>query len=114
MDAFSRLARYYDAIYYRADVYETESNVVGRLIEKYRRTANRKLLDVACGTGTHTKFFLGNYHVFGLDLSEEMLQVARAKHPGVCFYNASMTDFYIQHRFGCNASDGIGETPPMS
>ena len=100
MDAFSRLAKYYDAIYYRADVYETESNVVSHLIEKHSRSPNRKLLDVACGTGTHIEFLLRNYHVFGLDLSEEMLQVERAKHPDVCFYNASMTDFNIQQRFG--------------
>ena len=100
MDAFSGLAKYYDAIYYRADIYETEANVIARLIEKHRRSANGKLLDVACGTGTHIKFLLGDYCVFGLDLAEEMLQVARAKHPDVRFYSASMIDFDIPQRFG--------------
>jgi SAM-dependent methyltransferase len=97
---FSQLARYYDAIYYRADVYEAESELVSRLIQKHRQSQNRKLLDVACGTGTHIKFFLGKYHVFGLDLADEMLDLARERYPDVHFYNLSMIDFDVDERFG--------------
>jgi SAM-dependent methyltransferase len=97
---FSQLARYYDAIYYRADVYEAESELASRLIQKYRQNENGKLLDVACGTGTHIKFFLGRYHVFGLDLADEMLDLAREQYPNVHFYNLSMIDFDVDERFG--------------
>ena len=100
MSLFSQLAKYYDAMYYRADVYETESESVSRLIQKYKQSPNRKLLDVACGTGAHIKFFLGQYQVFGLDLADDMLDLAREKYPNVAFYNLSMIDFDIDERFG--------------
>jgi SAM-dependent methyltransferase len=55
---------------------------------------------VACGTGTHIKFFLDKYHVFGLDLADEMLDLARERYPDVHFYNLSMIDFDVDERFG--------------
>jgi trans-aconitate methyltransferase len=97
---FSQLSRYYDAIYYKADVYEAEAETVSRLIRKHKRNQNRRLLDVACGTGTHIKFFLGRHQVSGLDLSEEMLDLAREQYPDVDFHNLSMVDFELDERFG--------------
>ncbi|MFC1735083.1 class I SAM-dependent DNA methyltransferase [Candidatus Hydrogenedentota bacterium] len=100
MSSFSELAKHYDAIYYKAEVYETESRLVSRLIEKHNLSPNRNMLDVACGTGAHIKFFLGKYQVFGLDLSGDMLAVAREQYPNVDLYNLSMIDFDIDVRFG--------------
>lgn len=99
MNAFFDLAEYYDAIYYDADTYEAESRLVSSLIEKHIRTPTRRLLDIACGTGTHIKYFRGRYNVSGLDLSPQMLQIAKEQHPDVHFYNLNLVDFEIDQSF---------------
>ena len=100
MSMFSRLVGYYDAIYYKAETYQRESEVVSGLIRKYKQTQNNRLLDVACGTGTHIKHFLDEYQVSGLDLSTEMLELAGKQYPGIDFFNGSMIDFENTRRFG--------------
>lgn len=116
MSVFSELAKYYDAIYYKAAIYETESQKVSSLIEKYIRTRNRKLLDLARGTGTHIKFFLGEYQVSGLDLAPEMLDIAKERYPHVRFYSQNMIDFEIDDIFGAviclYGSIGLVQTTP--
>jgi ubiquinone/menaquinone biosynthesis C-methylase UbiE len=100
MNIYSQLSKYYELIYYKPDLYETESEVVSSLIESHRQNENRNLLDVACGTGTHIKFFLGRYNVFGLDLSTEMLAIAKQRYPSIKFYQGSMENCHIDERFG--------------
>ncbi|MGH9919624.1 MAG: class I SAM-dependent DNA methyltransferase [Nitrososphaerales archaeon] len=40
----------------------------------------RRVLEVACGTGSHSKILVGRgYEVTGVDISEDMLRVARSK-----------------------------------
>jgi ubiquinone/menaquinone biosynthesis C-methylase UbiE len=100
MKIFSDLARYYDAMYYKPEVYEAESELVSELIQKYKHTPNTKLLDVACGTGTHIRFFMDKYQVSGLDISDDMLALAREQYQTVDFHNLSMIDFDLAERFG--------------
>ena len=56
--------------------------VAPRILEYYERAplghANKTLLDLACGTGQLALYFLEHgYQVTGLDLSEDMLRLAR-------------------------------------
>jgi ubiquinone/menaquinone biosynthesis C-methylase UbiE len=100
MRIFTDLAKYYDAIYYKPEVYEAESELVSGLIQKYKKTPNKKLLDVACGTGTHIRFLMGKYQVSGLDQSDAMLALARKQYPTIDFHNLSMIDFDLDECFG--------------
>lgn len=100
MKLFSNLSSYYDSIYYKSEIYEQEANLISKFVTKYKKNNNNKLLDVACGTGTHIKFFLPKFKVYGLDLSKEMLQVAQKNYPGIQFFNKNMIDFDINIEFG--------------
>jgi ubiquinone/menaquinone biosynthesis C-methylase UbiE len=100
MDSFSTISSFYDLIYYKSDIYEREANLVKSFIQKYKQTQNDKLLDIACGTGTHIKFFMPVFKVFGLDNSKEMLHIAQNNYPNIKFFNENMINFKIDIKFG--------------
>lgn len=99
-----------DRIYDRADVYEAiyrgrgkdyraESALVARHIRE-RRPGADTLLDVACGTGSHLAHFAGMFgHVEGVDLSEDMLRVAKEHVPDVPLHQGDMRGFELGRTF---------------
>jgi SAM-dependent methyltransferase len=93
-------AEIYDAIYQgRGKQYKDEAVTLAERIRE-RNPAVTSLLDVACGTGAHLRYFAGMVdHVEGLDLAEDMLRVARANLPGVPLHQGDMCDFDLGRRF---------------
>jgi SAM-dependent methyltransferase len=93
-------ARVNDALY-RAAVkdYAAEAAEARAVIEARRSTPAATLLDVGCGTGAHLEHLARWYAVEGLDLSPEMLAVARERCPGVPLHCADMADFALGKRF---------------
>ena len=89
---FRSLAGYYDAIYGFRD-YARESRKTAEVIRQRLKSGGNRLLDVACGTGEHLRFLRSEFEVEGLDLSEEMLEIARAKLPGITFHQGDMATF---------------------
>lgn len=69
------------------------------LIAQHKRSEGNVLLDVACGTGNHIAHLHQHFRVTGLDLSEEMLAVARRKRPAIPFIRARMEDFNLGQQF---------------
>ena len=92
------LAKYYDLIYSWKD-YKTEVEGIHQLIQKHKISAGKTLLDVACGTGKHIEHFKVYYDVTGLDLSEEMLKIARANIGGVEFIQSDMVQMNLEKQF---------------
>jgi SAM-dependent methyltransferase len=90
---FLQSADLYDAIYHFKN-YQRESERLRYLIDHLVPGA-RTLLDVACGTGEHSKFLKQYYSVDGLDLNDSYLDAARAKNPAGKYYRADMTDFAL-------------------
>jgi ubiquinone/menaquinone biosynthesis C-methylase UbiE len=88
----------YDALYGFKD-YRAEAERVHAIVQVRKRTAGDTLLDVSCGTGPHLVHLQRWYTADGLDISPEMLAVARQRCPGVRFYQADMTDFELGKRF---------------
>jgi len=91
-------ARYYDEIYSYKD-YKKEAEKIHRIIRKYKTNLGNSLLDVACGTGNHIQYLKPYYHVEGLDINQEMLAIARRKHPDIVFHKADMTNFNLGRQY---------------
>jgi SAM-dependent methyltransferase len=90
-------AKYYDAVYGGKD-YAAEARSLHTLIQRHRPGA-KSLLDVACGTGRHLQQMAEWYDGAGLDASQELLDAARRRCPGVAFHLADMVDFSLPERF---------------
>jgi len=97
---YARSAVYYDLIYEATGKdYGRESQRIHELIQQQKRTLGNALLDVACGTGGHPTYLREHYVVEGLDLSPEMLDIARKRHPDLVLHQADMTSFDLGRRF---------------
>jgi SAM-dependent methyltransferase len=73
--------KYYDRIYWWKD-YEQEVDFLVKAFRKYG-IRGRRVLEVACGTGNHSKRLVERgYRITGVDISEEMLRIARTKVKG--------------------------------
>lgn len=95
---FTKSALYYDAIYSFKD-YQAETQRLMELINEHLLSGGDRLLDVACGTGKHLQFLKETYEVEGLDLSPELLDIARARTPDVLYHHADMMDFDLGREF---------------
>ena len=95
---YQKSAAYYDAIYSFKD-YAHEAELLHRIIQTHKRSVGNQLLEVACGTGAHLKYLNAHYQIEGLDLSEDMLALARQKHPTVPFHQGDMRNFDLGRRF---------------
>ena len=96
---FIKSEAFYDAIYGTMKDYAREAQLIHELIQQYKQSRGNALLDVACGTGAHLAYLRQNYTVEGLDLDEQMLEIARRRNPGVTFHRADMVDFELGRRF---------------
>ncbi|UCF10367.1 MAG: class I SAM-dependent methyltransferase [Candidatus Bipolaricaulota bacterium] len=92
------LARYYDKIYGFKD-YAAEAEKLVDVIATHLRSSGNCLLDVACGTGRHLSLLRDRFDVEGLDLSAEMLAVARESCPDIPFHQGDMRTFALDKRF---------------
>lgn len=94
------LAEVYDLVYgTRGQDFAAEAAGVAQLI-RARCPAASSLLDVGCGTGEHLRTLRGLFdRVVGVDLSGPMVEVARAKLPGVEVRRGDMTELDVGRRF---------------
>jgi SAM-dependent methyltransferase len=97
LQPYSRSADFYDVIY---DFKDFPATTV-RLRELMAGAARpvRSILDVGCGTGRHLELLGPQFERVGVDLSEEMLAVARERCPDVEFHAADMTAMDLGRRF---------------
>ena len=95
---YGELAKYYDLLYEWKD-YDKESRVLLKLIERYKKSSGNSLLDVGCGTGKHIERLAKEFDCVGMDMSEPMLERARASVKGVEFVQGDMTDFDLGRKF---------------
>ena len=90
---------YYDRIYLKRKDYKFESDVIEKIIRQFERKSSKTLLDVGCGTGEHLKHLSRSFHCEGIDISEEMIKVARKKVASAEFKVANMIDFSLRKKF---------------
>ncbi len=95
---YSGLAKYYDAIYSWKD-YSSEVRFIRKLIASSKKSGGNELLDVGCGTGRHIALLLDDFKCTGLDLSDEMLRIARRNVKGAKFVKGNMFGFELHKKF---------------
>src|SRR5690348_12680763 len=95
---YVKFAKYYEAIYSFKN-YEAEARRLHELVSAFKLAPGNTLLDVACGTGSHLKFLRNDYAAEGLDLSEDMLAIARHNLPEIRFHRGDMTGFDLGRKF---------------
>jgi SAM-dependent methyltransferase len=105
MSLYERWSEYYDAIYKRIN-YEEECNTLIKIFKEKLGVAPKSILDVACGTGGHSIILAKQgYQVTGVDISEAMLKVAKAKarieKVNVTYVAQDMRRIDLGRRFDC-------------
>jgi len=100
MLTYSRSALYYDALLTASGKnYARESAVIGDLVERYKRSSGRRLLDVGCGTGRHLEHFRERFECEGLDIDRSMLATAAERCPEAKLHLTDMIGFNLGTRF---------------
>ena len=106
MPTFGNYSRYYNLLYKDKD-YKGEAGFIHDLIRKYSPGA-KSILDLGCGTGRHDLLLAEKgYAITGVDMSEEMITVARqtteqasaAKGNPPSFYNDDIRTFRMDKKF---------------
>jgi len=95
---FTKLAKYYDFIYGFKN-YEEEAQEIKSLIEKLKTSKGNSLLDVACGTGKHLYFLKDAFKCMGVDISDEMLKIARKHIPDIELKKSDMVHMNLGQKF---------------
>ena len=96
---FKIISKYYDALYVNDKEYAPEAAKVRELLTGHGVPSQADLLVLACGTGGHIPYFKDDYNVSGLDLSEDMLSLAREKFPDLKFHLGNLIDFQLDAGF---------------
>ncbi|NJE08733.1 class I SAM-dependent methyltransferase [Thermococcus sp. M39] len=85
---FDKIAHRYDT-WYQTKVGQYVDRTEKRLIFSMIKTKRGRALDLGCGTGNYTiELYKRGFDVIGVDLSQEMLRIAKAKIPNVLFIRA--------------------------
>jgi SAM-dependent methyltransferase len=91
MSVFNEYARYYD-LFYRDKDYAGETDYIHKLIQSHRPDAVT-VLNLGCGSGRHDRCLAEKgYAVTGVDLSGEMLTVARNSAEGIALLDYVQED----------------------
>jgi ubiquinone/menaquinone biosynthesis C-methylase UbiE len=97
-ELYKKFAGYYDRIYENVD-YREEAEFIKWAIENHRECEGKKLLDVACGTGTHASILARDFQILGVDINDEMLRIAREKVPDARFIQGDMKELDLGEKF---------------
>jgi SAM-dependent methyltransferase len=95
MADYDLLAKFYDRLMSDSSL---RSKRVMRCIERYSPTAS-SLLELGCGTGAVLGGLSAVGSLAGLDISPNMLDIARARLPGVEFIQGDISSFDLGRRF---------------
>jgi len=86
-------AQNYDAVFTHSSIGKAQRDRVYQFLEKELNTTETlQILELNCGTGEDAKYLHSKgHHVIATDISEEMLTVAKNKHPKLTFEKLDIT-----------------------
>lgn len=94
---YIKSAKFYDALYHFRN-YNAASENLFAIIAKYNPSAN-SILDTACGTGKHMQYLTKRFDTEGLDVNEDLLNIAKERCPGSIVHLKSMIDFNLKKKY---------------
>ena len=94
---YKKSAQLYD-LFCQAKNYQQASQELQRTILDLAPDA-QTLLDVACGTGGHLEYLCKTFSADGMDLSRDMLEVARQKCPHQDLHHGDFTQFNLGKKY---------------
>lgn len=97
--SYNAFADFYDILTENVD-YKVRSDYISNFFSRYGN-GGKRLLDLACGTGTFSSIFAEKgFDVTGVDLSEEMLTIADNKYQGkVKLVKGNMCSFQFTKKY---------------
>ena len=96
-EAYRVMAKFYDTLM-GGNKYPGWKDLIADVVEKYN-IAKGTCLDVACGTGNISKLLIElGFKVMGIDISNEMVLVAKQKFPDEKFVCADSRDFDLENQ----------------
>ena len=94
-----RYAEYYD-LFNNGKDYTKECDFLEEVFRKYLKVPVKSILDLGCGTGMHDKELISRgYNVTGIDLSQEMIEIAKQRVPKAKFRVGDMANFELDEKF---------------
>ncbi|MCW6160361.1 MAG: class I SAM-dependent methyltransferase [Candidatus Micrarchaeales archaeon] len=75
---YRKLAGFYEKVYSWKD-YRKDAAILKGIIARNKRSDGNELLEVGCGTGRYLEQFNRSFSCTGIDISRNMLKIARAK-----------------------------------
>jgi SAM-dependent methyltransferase len=94
MKLYTELAEYYHVIESSSRVFLDEINFLDRLFQKYKL---QSILDLGCGTGEHVYAIQQRgYSIFGMDSSQNMLEVAKRRYTQCNFFLGELQKFELE------------------
>lgn len=95
---YNRLAPVYEAMYHTFIDYEAEYQLYSTLLRKYGKT---EVLEIGCGTGNLVPYFKQNgFKYIGLDLSADMIKLAKEKVVDIVVFQGNMKDYHLKRPIG--------------
>lgn len=94
---YKKSAEFYDALYHFKN-YKEASEKLRDIIYRFNPKAIT-LLDTACGTGKHIEYLREYFDSEGLDINDDLLNIARQRCPGNVFHHESMIDFDLKKKY---------------
>lgn len=95
---YSELAHVYEAMYNTFIDYKEQYELYKDFLVKYDK---KSVLEIACGTGKLSQYFEEDmYDYLGLDLSPEMLKIAKERNPTASYIVSDMRSFQLDETVG--------------
>jgi ubiquinone/menaquinone biosynthesis C-methylase UbiE len=112
---YKTISTYYDMMYVNDESYRSEVDKVLSLVKQYKTSKGNMLLDIACGTGAQAEYLQNHFAVTGIDLSDEMLGIAKEKVKNATFINADMCNFNLNDQYDVilNLYGSIGQVDSL-
>ncbi len=99
MNLYKSLSAIYHEMYQSLFDYKQEFNFYHATLQRF---SSKEIIEYGCGTGNLAKLFLDSgYHYLGVDLNQEMLNIAKESLPNTNFVVGDLKTFETTKQFDC-------------